>query len=142
MLQLIDWQNTSTWHILVVEDELENLEVIAETLEFLGAQVQTARNGKEGLTVLETFMPDFILTDLSMPVMDGWEMRSHIRSDPRFATIPVVALSAHVIAGDKERALEAGFDGYLTKPIDIFTLLDDIRVALGQPAVQKKDVTA
>ena len=139
---MIDWQDTSTWYVLVVDDEPDNLEVVAETLEFRGAQVKTAQNGKEGLEALDDFAANLILTDLSMPVMDGWQMRARVKSDPGKAAIPVLALSAHAIAGDKERALEAGFDGYLTKPVNIHTLLDDIRASLGNPVLNDKEITA
>lgn len=137
---MIDWQDVSTWQVLVVDDEPDNLEVVAETLEFRGAQVRIAHNGKEGLEAVEDFAANLILTDLSMPVMDGWQMRSRIKSDPKISLIPILALSAHAIAGDKERALEAGFDGYLTKPISIHTLLDDIRSALDKSVVNEKEI--
>ena len=126
----------------MVDDEPDNLEVVAETLEFRGAQVKTAPNGKEGLDALGDFAANLILTDLSMPVMNGWQMRAQIKSDPTTSQIPVLALSAHAIAGDKERALEAGFDGYLTKPVNIHTLLDDIRSALGNSLVIEREVMA
>lgn len=132
---MIDWNDVSTWQILVVDDEVDNLEIVAEILEFRGAQVQTAANGKAALELLETFPANLILTDLSMPVMDGWVMRSEVKSKANFSQLPVVALSAHAIAGDKERALDAGFDGYLTKPINIHTLVDDIRATVS-PAVE------
>lgn len=127
---MIDWNDVATWQILIVDDEVDNLEIVAETLEFRGAQVKTALNGKVALELLDTFPANLILTDLSMPVMDGWTMRSEIKKNQTFEQLPVIALSAHAIAGDKERALEAGFNGYLTKPINIFTLVDDIRAAL------------
>jgi CheY-like chemotaxis protein len=130
---MIDWDNIETWQVMIVDDEPDNLEVVAETLEYRGAYVKTALNGKEALDVLEDFKPNLILTDLSMPVMNGWEMRTRVKSDPDLESIPVLALSAHAIAGDQERALDAGFDGYLTKPINIHTLLDDIRLALVKP---------
>lgn len=136
---MIDWHDTATWQVMVVDDEPDNLEVVAETLEYRGAQVKTALNGKEALEVLENFVPNLILTDLSMPVMNGWEMRTRVKTDPKLETVPIVALSAHAIAGDQERALDAGFDGYLTKPINIHTLLDDIRLALVKPEVAVKE---
>lgn len=130
---MIDWNNAETWQVMIVDDEPDNLEVVAETLEYRGAYVKTALNGKDALDVLEDFKPNLILTDLSMPVMNGWEMRTRVKSDPNLEGVPVLALSAHAIAGDQERALDAGFDGYLTKPINIHTLVDDIRLALVKP---------
>lgn len=139
---MIDWHDITTWHVMVVDDEPDNLEVVAETLEFNGAQVKTAPDGKEALEMLKKFSANLILTDLSMPVMNGWVLRSQLKLDPKLAPIPVLALSAHAIMGDKERALEAGFDGYLTKPVDIHTLVNDIRAALNQAILENKEVTS
>jgi len=74
--------------------------------------------------------------------MDGWVMRSHVKGSPNLKHIPILALSAHAISGDQERALEAGFDGYLTKPVNIQTLLDDIRSALIKPVIGDKETAA
>jgi len=138
---MIDWHDTSTWQVMIVDDEPDNLEVVAETLEFNGAQVKTAPDGKQALEMLKDFQANLILTDLSMPVMNGWTLRSQINADPKLATIPVLALSAHAIAGDKERAIEAGFEGYLTKPVNILTLVDDIRNAFEKVIVEHKEAT-
>jgi CheY-like chemotaxis protein len=134
---MIDWDDASTWRVMIVDDEPDNLEVVAETLEFNGAQVKTAPDGKQALEALRDFPANLILTDLSMPVMNGWVLRSQVKSDPKLAELPVLALSAHAIAGDQERALEAGFDGYLTKPVNILTLVNDIRAALNQRIAEK-----
>lgn len=127
---MLDLTNPQAWSILLVDDEPDNLEVVADSLSFFGLKVKTAANGAEGLEVIKDFMPDLILLDLSMPKMDGWQMRQHVKANPETQHVPVLALSAHAMAGDRERALEAGFDGYLTKPINIATLVDDIRKAL------------
>jgi CheY-like chemotaxis protein len=124
---MLDWQDPSTWAVLVVDDEPDNLEVVADTLTFYGVSVKTAEDGLDGLAVLQEFDPDFILLDLSMPKMNGWEMRTRIKADAKRSLIPIIALTAHAMPGDVERALAAGFDGYLIKPIDVRTLLDDIR---------------
>jgi len=139
---MIDWHNATTWQVMIVDDEPDNIEVVAETLEYWGAQVKTAENGKEALDVLESFSPNLILTDLSMPVMNGWELRSRVKSNPQLAYTPILAVSAHAIAGDQERALEAGFDGYLTKPINIHTLLDNIRTSLSKFVEGNKETTS
>jgi CheY-like chemotaxis protein len=137
---MIDWQNPSTWRVMVVDDEPDNLEVVAETLEFRGAQVKTAADGKEAIEALESFEANLILTDLSMPVMNGWEMRTRVKNHPKLSLIPILALSAHAFAGDQQRALDVGFDGYLTKPVNIATLLDDIRLA-AQSLTANKEVS-
>lgn len=139
---MIDWSDTSTWHIMIVDDEPDNLEVVAETLEYRGAVVKTALNGKQALEILEDFSANLILTDLSMPVMDGWQMRARLKTNEKLNHIPVLALSAHAIAGDQERALEAGFDGYLTKPVNIYTLEEDIRLRLEKSTTNNKEATA
>lgn len=127
---MLDLDNPQKWSILIVDDEPDNVDVVAESLEYFGVTVCTAMNGEEALGVLTSFKPDLILLDLSMPKMDGWETRRNIKANPATAHIPIIALSAHAMHGDKARALEVGFDGYLTKPVMIATLLDDIRAAL------------
>jgi CheY-like chemotaxis protein len=134
---MLDWQNPATWRVLVVDDEPDNLEVVAETLEFHGVSVKTAKDGLDGLSVMKEFKPNLILLDLSMPKMNGWEARTHIKADASTAHVPIIALTAHAMAGDAERALAAGFDGYMIKPVNILTLINDIRTTVvKQPAVQ------
>ena len=127
----LDWNNMSSWKVLLVDDEPDNVEVMTETLEYNGIDVRTAANGQLGLHLLRSFLPDLMLLDLSMPVMDGWQALKLIKADPALARIPVIAISAHAIHGDKENALSAGFDGYLTKPVNVRTLMADLRSALG-----------
>lgn len=122
-----NWDNPSTWVILLVDDEIDNLEVVTETLMFFGATVKTAANGTVALDLLETYSPTLIVTDLSMPVMDGWQLRKRIKELPGKGDIPIMALTAHAMLGDKERALNAGFEGYITKPINVLTLVQDIK---------------
>lgn len=121
-------EDVRTWRILIVDDEPDNLEVVAESLEFFGASVKIAHNGKEALALLPSFAPNLILMDLSMPVMDGWQTRQQIHLIS--AELPIIALSAHAMAGDSERALAAGFDGYMTKPVSIPTLVSDLQTIL------------
>lgn len=127
---MLDWNNLSTCSILVVDDEPDNVEVMITALQFFGMTVYSAQNGQAGLDVLTTVTPDLILLDLSMSPMDGWETRVNIKADPKLHHIPIVALTAHAMSGDKERALQAGFDGYLAKPVNIPTLLNDLRATL------------
>jgi CheY-like chemotaxis protein len=118
--------------VLVVDDEPDNLAIVVETLAFQGFVVRSARNGREGLEIMQDFIPDLILLDLSMPQMDGWEMCAVLKANPNRRDILVVALSAHAMDGDRERALAAGFDGYLPKPIQIMSLADNIQKALAE----------
>lgn len=123
-------QNAKDWTVLIVDDEVDNLGVARKVLSFNGANVYEARNGLEGLEVLETVTPTFILLDLSMPEMDGWEMFKIVRSRDELAIVPVIALTAHAMSGDKERVLEAGFDGYIAKPFRIQSFLEDIQACI------------
>jgi two-component system cell cycle response regulator DivK len=116
----------SGWTVLIVDDEPDNLAVASKVLTFGGARVYTAPNGVEGLKVLEEIIPSFILLDLSMPEMDGWDMFKHIRANPNTQQIPIIALTAHAMAGDRERVMEAGFDGYIAKPFRLSTFMAEI----------------
>lgn len=123
---MITRDSVSTWKVLIVDDEPDSLEVAARVLKFHGATVYLAANGLEGLAKARQIGPTFILSDISMPQMDGWEMRYELENDPRTMAIPVVALTAHGMPGDRERAIAAGFQYYLTKPLSPITLLDDL----------------
>ena len=116
----------SSWTVLVIDDEPDNLGVPQKVLAHFGAQVHTAENGLQGLKVLNDILPTFILLDLSMPYMDGWEMLKSIRSDPRTANLPVIALTAHAMDGDRQRCLDAGMDDHLTKPFSRANLIEII----------------
>jgi CheY-like chemotaxis protein len=118
------------WTVLIVDDEPDNLGVARKVLTFSGSTVHVARNGVEGLSMLDSFIPTFILLDLSMPEMDGWEMLKAIRNDTMWADVPVIALTAHVMTGDKERVLQAGFNGYISKPFRINSFLEEIQSCL------------
>lgn len=104
---------------LVVDDEPDNVGVVVRLLRLLGATVSSAEDGKHGLEVARQIAPDVIIADLSMPTMSGWEMLFQIRQDSVLKDTPVIALTAHAMAGDRERALEAGFNSYIPKPIDV-----------------------
>jgi len=122
----------SQWKILVIDDDTDNLDVASQYLEFVGATVRTASSAQEGMAILDAFEPTFILLDLSMPVMDGWEMFKLLRARPQTASTPIIAVTAHAMQGDVVRALEVGFDGYITKPFMLKSLLDDIKSCLAQ----------
>lgn len=129
---MLDWDKLSEVSVLIVDDEPDNAEVVATVLRFNGASVWTALNGQEAMQYLADNLPDLVLLDLSMPQMDGWVMLIRLRADPRLEKLPVVALSAHAMQGDRERVLAAGFDGYLSKPVNIPSFLTDLRRTLEQ----------
>lgn len=103
--------------ILIVEDSALNLDLIVQLLED-DYQLVTAEEGSTGITIAFEEKPDLILMDMSLPVMDGWETTCQIKADPTLQDIPVIGLSAHAMSGDREKAIEAGCDDYLTKPVD------------------------
>lgn len=125
--------NATEWTVLIVDDKLDNINIVRTALRFQGATVLTAANGQEGLELLENTRPSFILLDIAMPVMDGWRMLERLRSNPATRPIPVIALTAHVMEGDRDDFIKAGFDGHIGKPFDLFTLIPHIREALGLP---------
>lgn len=122
--------DVSDWHVLIVDDVFDNISIAETVLQFNGAEVRHAVNGREGLEMIETYKPNLILLDLSMPVMNGWEMHKRLRESPDTKSIPVIALTAHAMQGDKEKVMEAGFDGYIAKPFSVSILIDDIKTIL------------
>jgi len=114
------------WDIVVLEDEQDSLEVAEIILSEYGAVVHTASNGKDGLEVVRQAKPRFVISDLSMPIMDGWGFISGMRADSTLSSIPVIALTAHAMVGDRERAIAAGFHNYLTKPLTVDTFMADL----------------
>ena len=116
--------------ILLVEDNEMNRDMLTRRLERRGYQVITALDGAEGLALAAAEAPDVILMDMSLPVIDGWEATRRLKSDPVTSLIPVIALTAHAMAGDRERAAEAGCDAYDTKPIELPRLLAKVEGVL------------
>ncbi len=116
--------------ILLVEDNEMNRDMLSRRLERRGYQVVIAVDGAEGVAMAQAEMPDLILMDMSLPVLDGWEATRRIRQNPPTSSIPVVALTAHAMAGDREKAVEAGCDDYDTKPIELPRLLEKIEALL------------
>ena len=108
--------------ILYVEDNDDNVYVVRNRLTRAGHTVLVAVDGQQGVDMARTERPDLILMDLSLPELDGWEATKRLKAAPETKTIPVIALSAHAMAGDREKALAAGCDDYDTKPVD-FTRL-------------------
>jgi CheY-like chemotaxis protein len=108
--------------ILVVDDNPTNMKLLSFVLSTQGYDVRTAADASEALEVLGSFEPRLLLLDLQLPGMDGLELARHLRADARFGRLLIVAVTASAMKGDEERALEAGCDGYITKPIDTRTL--------------------
>ena len=117
--------------ILLVEDNEMNRDMLTRRLERKGFEVVIAINGKAGIEMASSSNPDIILMDLSLPVIDGWEATRQIKADSTTQSIPIIALTAHAMAGDEKKALEAGCDDYDTKPIDLQRLLQKINNLLG-----------
>jgi two-component system cell cycle response regulator len=114
------------WDVLVIDDDPMSLMVASMILKHHGASVHTATNGQEGLDIAKSLRPRFIISDLSMPVMDGWTMISELKRDLATHTIPAIALTAHAMVGDREKAVAAGFHNYLTKPLTPSTFMKDL----------------
>lgn len=116
--------------VLLVEDNELNCDMLLRRLERAGYQVVIARDGAEGVAKARSELPDVILMDISLPVMDGWEATQQIKADPQTAVIPIIALTAHAMAGDREKALAAGCNDYDTKPIELPRLIGKIERCL------------
>jgi CheY-like chemotaxis protein len=116
----------SGWRVLVVEDDPFSMDVATIMLESHGAEVHTAQDGVQGLKLAHSVRPNFILSDLSMPEMDGWMMIEALKQDPRTQDIPVIALTAHAMKGYRERAIASGFHNFLTKPLTPETFIHDL----------------
>jgi two-component system cell cycle response regulator DivK len=116
-----------TYAILVVEDNERNLKLLRDVLEHAGYAVRVARTGEDGISSAVSEPPDLVLMDLQLPGIDGMEALRRLRESPRTAAIPVVAVTAQAMKHDRERALEAGFNGYIEKPISVRAFPDQVR---------------
>jgi CheY-like chemotaxis protein len=112
--------------VLIAEDNAINRELLRELLEIRGYTVVEACNGQEALHMIEQARPDILLLDLGMPVLDGRAVVRRIREDPRLAALPVLAVTAYAMQGDREKILSLGFDGYLAKPISSSSLIQEL----------------
>ncbi|MBK8024879.1 MAG: response regulator [Chloroflexi bacterium] len=141
MQTITDPQNPLTnWTVLVVDDEPDSRDVAQMMLEIAGATVHTAEHGKEALELLRTqrIRPDFILCDLSMPVMDGWQLMFQLSDNRATSDIPVIALTAHAMRGDRDRALAAGFCNHITKPLNASKFMDQLmRILVDLPEFER-----
>lgn len=118
--------------VLLVEDNEMNRDMLSRRLERRGYDVVLAEDGDQGLQRAADTRPDLILLDMSLPGVDGWEVARRLKADPATAAISIIALTAHAMAGDRERALQAGCDDYDTKPIELPRLLDKMSTLLAQ----------
>lgn len=116
--------------ILYVEDNEDNVYMLKRRLERRGFTVDTSSDGAAGVARAKVDMPDLILMDLSLPVMDGWEASRELKASPETREIPIIALSAHVLGGEREKALAAGCDEFDTKPVELDRLLGKIDALL------------
>lgn len=123
--------------ILVVEDNMDNYELVRFILERAGYDVFLAMNGRDGVAAARLQKPDLILMDLTMPEMDGWLAAEKLKSDDVTKSIPLYALSAHTLPGERKRALEAGCDGYVSKPIHMTGFLEVIEQAFDGKKAKK-----
>lgn len=117
--------------VLLVEDNEMNRDMLSRRLIRRGFEVLLAVDGEQGVTTAEQEKPDIILMDMSLPVLDGWEATRRLKAGDTTRGIPVIALTAHAMSGDRDKAIEAGCDDYDTKPIELTRLLDKIGRLLG-----------
>ena len=131
----------SKGRILVVEDNMDNYELVRFILERAGYEVFLAMNGRDGVAAARLQKPDLILMDLTMPEMDGWLAAERLKADDATKLIPLYALTAHALPSERKRALEAGCDGYVSKPIHMAGFLELIEGALGQREKKKQQTS-
>jgi CheY-like chemotaxis protein len=124
-------KGVSVSRILLVEDNEMNRDMLSRRLERRGYQVVIAVDGQQGVDMARTESPDLILLDMSLPVIDGWEAARQLKSDAATARVPIIALTAHAMSGDREKAIEAGCNDYDTKPVDLARLIDKMESLLG-----------
>jgi two-component system, cell cycle response regulator DivK len=116
--------------LLLIEGNELNRDMLSRRLESRGYQVIMAEDGQQGLAMAQAQLPDLILMDMSLPLMDGWEATRRLKANPATRAIPVLALTAHAINGDREKAIQVGCDDYDTKPVEFSRLIDKIQYLL------------
>lgn len=128
----------SNWRVIIVDDESDNIGVVKLVLEFHNAQVFTAESGYQCIELLEDVSPSLFLIDIQMPGMSGFELLDNIRKNTAKPHVPVIAVTAYSMDRDIERILEAGFDGYLGKPINAMTLVEDVQQIVAETLNKKR----
>jgi CheY-like chemotaxis protein len=116
--------------ILIVEDNPKNREMLSRRLIKRGYEIVMAEDGQEGIDMTTSETPDLILLDMSLPVIDGWDVARQLKADDATQHIPIIALTAHAMSGDREKTIEAGCDEYETKPISLPILLEKMETLL------------
>jgi CheY-like chemotaxis protein len=116
--------------VLIIEDNRQNLELVQFLLEEAGHRVRSAGDARGARAELARELPDLVLMDMQLPGTDGLELVAELRQDPRFRSLPIVALTAHALRGDRERFLAGGCDGYIAKPIDVSTFTVEVEAVL------------
>lgn len=119
--------------VLLVEDNEDNLVVYRTILEHVGYEVIEARDGEEGVSRAHSEQPDVILMDISIPKMDGWEATVRLKNDSDTSAIPIIALTAHALEEDRAKAMRAGCDGYLAKPVEPRRVVQEVEKFIGPP---------
>ncbi|MGB5897832.1 MAG: response regulator [Geitlerinemataceae cyanobacterium] len=122
--------------ILLIEDNEMNRDMLSRRLQRKGFEVTIALDGMEGVEMAKT-LPDLILMDMGLPILDGWQATQKIKANPQTSSIPIIALTAHAISGDREKCLAVGCDDYDTKPVEFPRLLDKIHTLLSQTRVDR-----
>ena len=122
--------------VLIAEDNPTNRELLRELLEIHGYTVVEAGDGQEALARVEEALPDILLVDIGMPLVDGFGVVRKLRENPRSSSLPVVAVTAYAMAGDREKIINSGFDGYLSKPINPTSLVQELDRLLAHPNTQ------
>ena len=125
----MDGQKTKT--VLLVEDNEDNLVVYRTILEHVGFKVLEARDGEEGVNRAKEHLPDLILMDISIPKIDDWEATQRLKADGNTKAIPIIALTAHALEEDRQKALQAGCDGYLAKPVEPRRVVQEVERFVG-----------
>lgn len=121
--------------VLLVEDNEDNLVVYRTILEHVGYEVIEARDGEEGVSRARSLRPDIILMDISIPKMDGWEATERLKGDDQTSAIPIIALTAHALEEDRAKAMRAGCDGYLAKPVEPRRVVQEVEKFIGPARV-------
>ena len=119
--------------VLLVEDNEDNLVVYRTILEHVGYRVIEARDGEEGIARAQADLPDIILMDISIPKIDGWEATVRLKDDGETSAIPIIALTAHALEEDRAKAMRAGCDGYLAKPVEPRRVVQEVEKFIGPP---------